>query len=182
MQHIAYSLYQTFMVATLFDGGNSLNIYGSGATVNFEVFTFAIYVDFYIFTYLGLYLMFKKNLKKDEEFYVTNTWLFLLVVFMFISAIVLNSIMIYKYDAKTNQISLIVTFIYSIISCLLVLVVQFKLKEADFLVCLVCRLGIEPNALIYIFLVLYLLIITFVSTHIPELTPCENIFIDFIFS
>lgn len=129
MQHIAYSLYQTFMVATLFDGGNSLNIYGSGATINFEVFTFAIYVDFYIFTYLGLYLTFKKNLKKDEEFYVTNTWLFLLVIFMFISAIVLNSIMIYKYDAKTNQISLIVTFIYSIISCLLVLVVQFKLKE-----------------------------------------------------
>ena len=59
---------------------------------------------------------------------------------------------------------------------------QFKLKEADFFVCLVCRLGIEPNALIYIFLVLYLLIITFVSTHIPELTPCENIFIDFISS
>lgn len=129
VQHIAYSLYQTFMVATLFDGGNSLNIYGSGATVNFEVFTFAIYIDFYIFTYFGLYSMFKKNLKKDEDFYVTNMWLFFLVIFMFISAIVLNSIMIYKYDAKNNQISLIVTFIYSIISCLLVLIVQFKLKE-----------------------------------------------------
>ena len=82
-----------------------------------------------IYKYIIIYLMFKKNLKKDEEFYVTNTWLFLLVIFMFISAIVLNSIMIYKYDAKTNQISLIVTFIYSVISCLLVLVVQFKLKE-----------------------------------------------------
>lgn len=51
MQHIAYSLYQTFMVITLLDGGNSLNIYGSGATVNFEFFHFC-----YLFRFLYYYL------------------------------------------------------------------------------------------------------------------------------
>ena len=129
MQHIAYSLYQTFMIITLLDGGNSLNIYGSGATVNFEFFTLAIYLDFYIIAYLGLYFIFKKHLKKGEEFYITNTWLFLIVGFIFLSAIFLNSIMIYNYDQKKDRLALIVTFVYSIISCLLVLIFEFKLKE-----------------------------------------------------
>ena len=116
MQHIAYSLYQTFMVITLLDGGNSLNIYGSGATVNFEFFTFAIYLDFYIITYLGLYFIFRKHLKKGEDFYITNTWLFLIVGFIFLSAIFLNSIMIYTDDQKKDRLALIVKFVYSIIS------------------------------------------------------------------
>jgi hypothetical protein len=132
VQHIAFSAYQCFMVATLIDGGKSLDMYGSGASINAVVdfISFYIYIVFYIIVYILGYILFGRKIKKQKDFYITNLWLFILVILVLSSAVLLNSIMVDKYEAKTDQVALVVSFIYGIISCLLMLILQLQLKDA----------------------------------------------------
>ncbi len=132
VQHIAFSFYQFFMIATLLDGGNSLNMYGSGASIEGVVsfISFYVYVIFYTITYIVSYATLGKTIKKEKDFYVKNYWLFILLIIVVIVAILLNSIMIDICDAKKNQAELLISFSYGIISCTTVLLLQFKLKEA----------------------------------------------------
>ena len=128
-EHIAYSIYQLLMVLTLLDGGNSLNIYGSGDSVDLNGLVLSIYIEIYVVVYLLSYLIFGRQMKKDNDFYLTNTWLFLLLLLLFVSAVTLNAILVYSCDIKENRIPLGVTFTYSIINCILVLSLMFKLKD-----------------------------------------------------
>jgi hypothetical protein len=132
VQHIAFCFYQVFMVATLLDGGQSLDMYGSGKTtetfVNF--ISFYVYIIFYGLVYTGTYFLLGRKIKKEQDFYVNNVSLFLLSVLIIFLAIYLNSVMVNQCDAKKNQIELIVSFVYGILSCSVTLALQFKLKEA----------------------------------------------------
>jgi hypothetical protein len=116
----------------LIDGGKSLDMYGSGASINAVVdfISFYIYIVFYIIVYILGYILFGRKIKKQKDFYITNLWLFILVILVLSSAVLLNSIMVDKYEAKTDQVALVVSFIYGIISCLLMLILQLQLKDA----------------------------------------------------
>lgn len=129
-QHLAYSLYQLFMISTLLDGGSSLNVYGSGQAPSFQGFSFAIYIDIYILVYAICYFAFGRLINKEPQFFINNTWLFLLITLLFFSAIILNAIMVSFCSVTEDRIPLLVTFSYSILNCVLVLILQFKLKDA----------------------------------------------------
>jgi hypothetical protein len=132
LQHIAFCAYQCFMVATLIDGGKSLDMYGSGTSINAVVdfISYYIYLIFYVIVYVLGYILFAKKIKNQKDFYITNLWLFILVIIVFASAVILNSVMVDKYEAKTDQVALVISFIYGMISCLLVLILQLQLKDA----------------------------------------------------
>jgi hypothetical protein len=132
VQHIAFSVYQFFMIATLFDGGTSLDMYGSGAaTTGFAKFlSFYIYIVFYLITYIASYLLLGRKIKKEQDFYITNNSLLFVAALTVLLAVFLNSVMINTCDAKEDQIQLLVSFAYGILSCAIVLALQFKLKEA----------------------------------------------------
>lgn len=130
VQHIAYSIYQLIMVSTMIDGGNSLMGYGSSQSWNFNVFAFAIYLDSYILTYIVAYYGLGAKIKNQADFYITSKSLLLVLFIVVIGAIVLNSITVYSADATDRRTELIVSFIYSFLSCFIALLFQFKLKEA----------------------------------------------------
>ncbi len=132
IQHIAFSAYQVFMIATLLDGGNSLDMYGSGVTgtdfVNF--LSFYVYIVIYIIIYIVAYVLWGRKIKKEQDFYITNNSMFVVSVLLILLAILLNSIMVSTTDVKKNQTELLVSFTYGILSCSVVLALMFKLKEA----------------------------------------------------
>jgi len=132
VQHIAFCCYQFFMVATLFGGGTSLAIYGKGITANDVVtfLSFYLFILFYAVTYLGAYFLWGRSLRKEKDFMISNRWLFFIAILFVFLAVFLNSVMITKDTPKDNQTELLVGFAYGILSCLLVLVVLFKIKEA----------------------------------------------------
>ena len=129
VQHLAYSIYQLLMVITLLDGGNSLNMYGSAQNLSLDGFVISIYIEIYVLIYVFCYLVFGRQMKRDNDFFITNNWLFLLLILVFVSAIILNAIIAYNCDVKDERIALAVTFTYSIINCLLILSLMFKLKD-----------------------------------------------------
>lgn len=130
VQHIAYSIYQLIMISTMIDGVNSLVGYGSSQIWNFNIFSFAIYLDSYIVTYIVSYFGLGAKIKNQADFYITSKSLLLVLFIVVLAAIVLNSITVYSIDYTNKRTELIVSFIYSILSCSIALLFQFKLKEA----------------------------------------------------
>jgi hypothetical protein len=130
VQHIAYSIYQLIIITSLIDGGNSLVVYGSSLSLDFNVFVFAIYLDTYILTYLISYFALGAKIKNQMDFYITSKSLLLVLFTVVVAAIVLNSITVYSSDTSETSTELIVSFIYSFLSCFIALLFQFKLKEA----------------------------------------------------
>lgn len=129
VEHLSYSVYQLLMVITLLDGGNSLDIYGSGKAVDLNGFVISIYLEIFCLVYFASYLLFGRQMKKDNDFFITNNWLFLLLLLLFVSAVSLNAVVVYACDIATDRIALGVTFLYSIINCVLILALMFKLKS-----------------------------------------------------
>lgn len=133
IQHIAFSLYQLFMVGTLLDGGKSLDVYGSEAgSFDFIKFlSFYVYLIIYILSYIATYFLLGRKIKKEQDFYITNTSLFIVLILLVFLAIFLNSIMvsICSGNVKGHQAELLVSFTYGILSCSAVLGLMFKLKE-----------------------------------------------------
>lgn len=129
VQHLAYSIYQLLMVITLLDGGNSLNMYGSSQSISLDGFVISIYIEIYAVVYVLSYVLFGRQMKKDNDFYITNNWLFFLLVLLFVSAITLNAVLAYNCDVQEERTALSVSFTYSIINCLLILSLMFKLKD-----------------------------------------------------
>ena len=127
-QHLAYSIHQLIRIATALDGGASLNIYGNGPW-SFNWVSATIYVQVYLLVYLAVYFLLARRNKKGGEFYISNYWLFLLLIFFFVSAVMLNSIMVEYCNVKKDRIPFIVTFSYSMLNCILGLILQFKLKD-----------------------------------------------------
>jgi len=130
VQHIAYSVYQLVMISSMLDGGNSLVGYGSSQTINFNIFAFAIYLDSYIVTYVASYFGLGAKIKNQMDFYINSKSLLLVLFIVVLGAIVLNSITVYSLDSEERHTELIVSFIYSFLSCFIALLFQFKLKEA----------------------------------------------------
>ena len=128
VQHLAYSIYQFVMVSTLLDGGESLKVYGS-EQASLDCLSMTIYLSIYLIIYFFSYFLFGKLMKKQSDFYISNVWLFLLLIFFFISSSFLNSIMVEYCDPIRDQIPLIVMTVYSIINSILVITLQFKLKD-----------------------------------------------------
>ncbi|MFA6796853.1 MAG: ATP-binding protein [Bacilli bacterium] len=130
VQHIAYSVYQMIMISTMIDGVNSLAGYGSSQIWNFNIFAFAIYIDSYVLVYLISYFSLGAKIKNQIDFYITSKSLLLVLFIVVVGAIVLNSITVYSLDYIDMRTELIVSFAYSILSCTIALMFQFKLKEA----------------------------------------------------
>lgn len=130
-QHIAFSIYQCFMVATFLDGGNSLNMYGDQLVSSgvYSFLSFYIYMTIYILSYLSIYFIFGRKIKKEQDFYVTNNSLFIVAIFMVFLAVFLNSVMVDHCNVVYDRIPLLISFVYGILSCSLVLALQFKLKD-----------------------------------------------------
>ncbi|MEG2640552.1 MAG: hypothetical protein RSA18_03455, partial [Bacilli bacterium] len=132
VQHIAFCFYQVVMIGSLIDGGASLDMYGSGAMINGVVWfiSFYIFIITYAVVYILSYLLIGKKLKKQKDFYVNNKNLFALLIVILIAAILLNSYMVHICTVKEHRFELLITFIYGMLSCSLVLMLQFTLKDA----------------------------------------------------
>lgn len=132
IQHIAFCFYQIFMIGTQLDGGTSLDMYGTQVIANWVIWfmSFYILVIIYAVVYLATYFLIGRKLKTQKDFYINNKWLFGLTIIVLISAILLNSYMVNISDAKTDRFQLIISFLYGILSCILTLILEFKLKDA----------------------------------------------------
>lgn len=132
VQHIAFSCYQFFMVATLLGGGTSLAMYGKGVSANDVVsfLSFYLFMLFYGLVYVAAYFFAGRRIKREKDFFITNRWVFFVASLFVLLAVFLNSVMVTQDTPKENQLELLVSFAYGVLSCFLVLLVMFKLKEA----------------------------------------------------
>ncbi len=129
VQHIAYSLYQMIMQLTLLDGGLSSGIYGEGEHEgSWNIFTLLVYLECYSFVYGMGWLLLGRTLADEGELYIDNAALLWLAGLILFVSIVVNAIVVYAEELQGRTMQLI-SYLYSILSCVLALMVQFALKR-----------------------------------------------------
>lgn len=128
VQHISYAINQLVLIVTKIDGDLAFKMYGSGAATFMNIFSFLIYSDCYVTTYLLIYVLFGRRIS-DSDFYITKVWVFILCAIFVFSAIILNSFVVNTFSVKENETFIVISLLYSIGSSLISLFFYFQLKD-----------------------------------------------------
>jgi hypothetical protein len=129
-QHISHELYG--LIATIFNDAllSAIGMYGSEiidfTKLNSELlFAALIYVDIYIFVYYLVFTIFGKKFGKEEVKINNLSLLGISAVILFVD-ILLNSFVIYIDEGYSKTYSIIIG-IYNLLSCFMVLYIQYSL-------------------------------------------------------
>lgn len=123
-QHIAYDVNNLLGVVTgLSDGLTGL--YGEELIGKVNGFTIILYVDSYLVVYWLMWFFCGLRIRKEEELSLKHIYLMVLAAFIVLIDIVLSIVITYATSETTEDIWLIVCYVYNIISCVLAAFLQF---------------------------------------------------------
>ena len=129
-QHLSHELYA--LIARLFNLNNSssLGFYGSNEISfdsSIQIIQIMSYLEIHLLVYIVIYFLFGKKIKNDE-IKINNKSLMLISSLILFTNIVLSSVITYL-DMNYNKIYFIIVGIYNILSCLMVLYIQFYIID-----------------------------------------------------
>lgn len=129
-QHLSHELYA--LIARLFNLNNSssLGFYGNNEISfdsSIQIIQIMSYLEIHLLVYIVIYFLFGKKIKNDE-IKIDNKSLMLISSLILFTNIVLSSVITYL-DMNYNKIYFIIVGIYNILSCLMVLYIQFYIID-----------------------------------------------------
>lgn len=137
-QHIAYGLFEVFVVATGLDGAEAaagsnpivafpLLAYGSGqSTIALNPFTLMFYLGIYGVAYFAFYKFVTPRLKNSDSVHLRSTALLVLVIFVVLIDIIVSAIVAQYSAEKFDKVYVILFNITNIMCCMLALYIQFS--------------------------------------------------------
>ncbi len=128
LQHMSYAIDQLVLILANVNNGGALQMYGSGSVTTMNIFSFLIYSDTYIITYLLVYILFGRKIS-DSDFYITKIWTFILCMIFVFSAIIVNSFVVNTFSVEENKMFIIISLLYSIGGSMISLLFYFQLKD-----------------------------------------------------
>lgn len=130
-RHLAFLLYNFIVVAfNLVDAG-ALGTYLEKAESNYNVFTAIAYFGCYYFVYWLSCLFFGARMEKNSELIIGNTSLLLLAGVILFVDIIFNAVVVYYSASVYDKVYLIMSHLGGMVSCVLVLVIQFNLIDKN---------------------------------------------------
>lgn len=115
IRHIANSIYS--LCLPIFGYGLNNDQYGPQAgQFEYDIFTAIIYFDSYFITYWLAYLFMSKYVNKRDEIVLNNIILLIASFVILMIDIVLNALVTYKIDNKSDSTLIIICYIYNLIS------------------------------------------------------------------
>ena len=124
VQHLASVCYDLALTIGGFSG--TTQVYSSAAA-QFDPITTAIFLEVYALVYWGLYQIFGRRLKKDEEVTIQRPSLLVLVALTVLVEIVLNAFVIYHKYESLDLVYYLAASLTNVICSLSVLVILFSL-------------------------------------------------------
>lgn len=129
-QHLAYQLYDLFIVVSGINGGLPLNSYGSGS-FSLGQNAFQIIVSLYIYgiSYWLIYLFFASKIKKFDVLQLKKPSILVLVIMIVLIDIIFSAVITYSNSDPENYniTHIIMLYIYNIACCLLAFYILFEL-------------------------------------------------------
>lgn len=121
-QHFAYEVYN--YTATMLSLTSSFNMYAPQSTYNFNIFAFGLYAFIYSVVYWFVWAFIDHKIRIQTDFKIDNVRLLLITLLIIIVDVVLNAVVTYS-NQNSNKAITTVIFLYSILSCVLSLIVLF---------------------------------------------------------
>lgn len=133
-QHIAYQLYDLFIIIFNVNEGLPLNNYGE-IEVSYTVNPFILIVQAFIYglTYWLIYIIFGKRIHSNESVRMKNVFLLIIVGMVVMIDIVFSSLVTFFSYEDFNKKYVIMLYFYNIICCLLALFIQFEIPRRTLL-------------------------------------------------
>ena len=127
VQHTAYEIYNLLMNVMGVNANSPMGSYGSGEFTFFEnPFAAAMFIVIYTVIYFLAAVLFSRKIEGREKLKITNTYIFVLAVLLFVIDIIINAVVIYYIAADGNVLYLSIVGVYNIICCIVVLFLMFE--------------------------------------------------------
>ena len=127
VQHTAYELYNLVLIVMGINANAPMGSYGSDNVAFFEnPFATVMYIAIYVATYFLAALIFGRKIESREKLKITNSYIFVLAVLLFVIDIILNAVIVYYIAADGNILYLSIVGIYNILCCIIVLFLMFE--------------------------------------------------------
>lgn len=127
VQHTAYELYNLVLTVTGINVNSPMGSYGSDKVVFFEnPFATAMHIVIYTVTYFLAALFFGRKIEGREKLKITNSYIFVLAVLLFVIDIIINAVIVYYIAADGNVLYLSIVGVYNILCCIIVLFLMFE--------------------------------------------------------
>lgn len=127
VQHTAYELYNLVLIVMGINANAPMGSYGSDNVAFFEnPFATVMYIAIYVATYFLAALLFGRKIESREKLKITNSYIFVLAVLLFVIDIILNAVIVYYIAADGNILYLSIVGIYNILCCIIVLFLMFE--------------------------------------------------------
>lgn len=129
VQHMSY-LTNDYFGRMIFNFNDT--VYSSVSPSSIEPLSIIVYFCVYVTIYLLVWAFVSVNIRKNSELKLRNMRLLILSSVILASDIILNSVVVYGFDAPT-KILLSVLYAYALLSCLLALGIQYFMMRNDLL-------------------------------------------------
>lgn len=126
VQHISYQLY-TLICNLLNVGGN---IYANSVENSFDLLSSLVFVSSHVFIYVIAWAVLTYRLRKVDTLVLTRNRLILLSIFILLTDVILNSVVVYNVP-RTSTVALNIFAVYNILSCVFALFVQFLMLSEE---------------------------------------------------
>ncbi len=126
-QHLSHEIYALTVRLLNLTDSPSLGFYGDKEILTFDLGVEALqvmgYLEIHLLVYLFVYFVFRKKVN-DEEIHFDNFSLLIIAALILFTSIILSSVITYL-NADYNKIYFIIVDIYNLLSCFMILYIQF---------------------------------------------------------
>lgn len=131
VQHLAFVLYNLAVVVfNLVDAG-ALGTYLEKAETNYNAYTAIAYGICYYTTYWLSYLFCGTKIMRHQDLSIGSVGLLFLVTVILLVDIVFNAVVVYYSELHFDKTYMIMSYLAAVVSCVLVLVIQFNLVDKN---------------------------------------------------
>lgn len=129
IQHIAFQVYDFFIVVIGANGGMPSGMYDDTAANLFDIdpLTTLIFFFSYGIVYYGLFRFVSTRVRKRTEIDIKSLTLFVIVILIVLSNVVLSSVTTYYSYQDFNKVYIVMLYIYNVFCCALTMYIQFDI-------------------------------------------------------
>lgn len=124
-QHLSYETYN--YICTVFDLGNIISVYDEGGVPTINGFTLITYFTVYAFLYWFVWAFVERRIRIGGDTFLERKRILGIVCVIIFSDVLLNALIVYDAEEKLSKIVSTVIYLYSFLSCVLSIGIQFSL-------------------------------------------------------
>lgn len=132
VQHISQEVYELLNVWLGLNGRLASDFYGSSvisASGALQWFVFLVYGWIYAVVYFAAYQLFASRVGDKEEVRIKNLYMIIVALIIVMVDVIFSSLVTYAIPDDTSLLPVVITHLYNIVCCILVLLLLFELPK-----------------------------------------------------